>query len=417
MRTIYTNTISEEYVASAILKQPEKVIPMLKAEGFTEEYFHTGVPKLVWKTAIQMIDDGKVSDIKVMEHSDEVRGIDLDGHLYNDIVRFKGIWGGFERLKNHVKTVKDYRSIRFAEKSLSEATLGLNEGDTPEMLLDALRATQEGIMAILQSQSGWKDSKQQAREFHEFILRLHTSRESAGTPSGMFSLDQATGGLSKNELWVVGAQTSGGKTVLMLQIMANFIQLGKRVLMFSLETESNVIHSRIASNTLNINMGKVFNKSSEKIQAVEVKKLEEYIRGLEDEGKVTIVDEDSMTLETIMATSQQVNDLGKGIDLIVVDYIQLVTLTNTKDKARHEQVAEVTRTLKQLAKRYKCPVITATQLNDDGKARESRAITHDADVYLTIGETSEYVHITKNRNGERDITLDLRLDGAYQRFA
>ena len=53
----YTNTISEEYVASGILKQAEKVIPMLKADGFTEEYFHTGVSKIIWKSAIKMVDD------------------------------------------------------------------------------------------------------------------------------------------------------------------------------------------------------------------------------------------------------------------------------------------------------------------------------------------------------------------------
>ena len=410
----YTNTISEEYVASGILKQPEKVIPMLKADGFTEEYFHKGATKLVWKTAIKMVDDGKVSDIRTMEHSDEVRGVDHDGHLYNDIVRLKGNWGGFERLKNHVQTVKEYRSIRFADKALSDVTLGLNEGDEPEVILDALRATQDGIMAILQNQSGWKDSEQIGKEFIELLERLHKGGESTGTPSGIFSLDQATGGLSPNELWVVGAQTSGGKTVLMLQIMANFLQLGKRVLMFSLETEANMIAARVASNTQNVDMGKLLNKSSAPMERILMEKVSEYIDGLRSSTNLTIVDDDSMTLETVMAKSQQVNDLNKGIDLIVVDYIQLVTLANAKDKARHEQVAEVTRTLKQLAKRYQCPVITATQLNDDGKARESRAITHDADVYLTIFDDN--IFLGKNRNGERDITLDLKLNGAYQRF-
>jgi len=410
----YTNTISEEYVASGILMQAEKVIPMLKADGFTEEYFHTGVPKLIWKNAIKMVDEGKVGDVQTMEHSDEVRGVDHDGHLYNDIVRIKGNWGGFERLKNHVQTVKDYRSIRFADKSLSEVTLGLNEGDEPEMILDALRSTQEGIMAILQNQSSWKDSEQACKEFVEMLERLYKGGGSTGTPSGMFSLDEATGGLSPNELWVVGAQTSGGKTVLMIQIMAHFLQLQKKVLIFSLETEANVIISRMAANTQSVDMSKMFNPTT--MSRMEMEKVSDYVDAERKNQNLTIIDEDSMTLEKIMALAQQRNDTWKGIDLIVVDYIQLVTLTNTKDKARHEQVAEVTRTLKQLAKRYKCPVLTATQLNDDGKARESRAITHDADVFLTIGETSEYIYISKNRNGERDITLDLKLNGAYQRF-
>jgi len=411
---IYTNTISEEYVAAGVLNCPEEVIPQLKADGVTADYFHNHTPKLVWRLANKMLDEGKAHDITMLEFTDDVKGIDKDGHQAHDISRVRCEWCGFEILKNHIKTLKSMYATRFAHKSLSDTLDALSEGESPEVISDAARGASESIMGILQSQSGWKNSEQIGKEFIELLERLHQGGESTGTPSGIFSLDQATGGLSSNELWVVGAQTSGGKTVLMLQIMANFLQLGKKVLMFSLETEANMIAARIASNTQNVDMGKLLNKSSAPMDRLLMERISEYIDGLRTSTNLTICDEDSMTMESIMARSQQVNDLGEGIDLIVVDYIQLVTLANAKDKARHEQVAEVTRTLKQLAKRYQCPVITATQLNDDGKARESRAITHDADVYLTIFDDN--IFLGKNRNGERDITLDLKLNGAYQRF-
>jgi len=59
-------------------------------------------------------------------------------------------------------------------------------------------------------------------------------------------------------------------------------------------------------------------------------------------------------------------------------------------------------------------VLTATQLNDDGRVRESRAIAHDADVLLTINEDGIYV--AKSRNGQRDVTMNLTLNGRLQRF-
>ena len=109
-------------------------------------------------------------------------------------------------------------------------------------------------------------------------------------------------------------------------------------------------------------------------------------------------------------------DAGGDFDCIIIDYIQLVGVSDAKDLARHEQIAKVTRTLKQLSKRYKCPIITASQLNDDGRLRESRAIGHDADTVLMIDPESGTIGVAKNRNGARGDRLPLVMNGAFQRF-
>ena len=250
----------------------------------------------------------------------------------------------------------------------------------------------------------------------ELLIKIHNSKSSNGISSGIDLLDKYTGGLSENELWVVGAETSGGKTVLMFQMMASFLALGKNVLLFSLETEASRIHARLAANTQNINLGRILGTSLEPLIKSDIVKIKDYVDDVTKADCLTICDADSITLESITSKAEQLSNTGKSIDLIVVDYIQLVTLQSAKDKNRQEQVAEVSRTLKQLAKKHKCPVITATQLNDDGKVRESRAITHDADVFLRIGKDSDYIFIGKNRNGERNKQLDLTLNGGYQRF-
>jgi len=409
----FTNSISEAYLASGILNKPEDVIPQLRGEGITADYFHNYLPKLIWRCATKMVDDGRLHEISLLEATDEIRGLAGGVELGFDISKIRSEWCGFEFMKNHLKTVKSMYATRFAQKQLTKALNELEGGETPELVSDAARSASEGIMAILENQAGWKESKQSAEEFAELLKAIHMDKTTAGTPSGIYEIDNITGGLGRNELWVIGAPTSGGKTVLMLQMMNNFLKLGKRVILFSLETEANMIHARLAANEMNLDMGRILGKTHEPLIKADLIKLRSYIEDTKEAGNLIICDEDSMTLESVTSKAQQVNDI-QGVDLIVVDYIQLVSLTNTADKARHEQVAEVTRTMKQMAKRFQCPVLTATQLNDDGRVRESRAIAHDADVLLTINEDGIYV--AKSRNGQRDVTMNLTLNGRLQRF-
>lgn len=411
----FTNKISEEYVASGILNHPEEVIPQLKGGGVDASFFHNELPKLIWRLANRLYDEGRIHEIEMLEHGDDIKGIDQANEMKFSISEIRCQWSGFEYLKTHVKTLKSYTAARFAHHALSKALSDLEGGETPEITSDASRGAGEGIMAILEDQTGVKLAKQSTEEFADLLRAIHQDKATAGVPSGLYQLDNTTGGLGKNELWVIGAPTSGGKTVLMLQIMANFMKLGKRVLVFSLETEANMIHARIASNTQNIDMGRILGKSPTPLIKADLYKISDYIEENKASDNLIICDEDGITLDSIGARAQQMNDLG-ALDLIVVDYIQLVGLSNTRDKARHEQVAEVTRTMKQLAKKFQCPILTATQLNDDGQVRESRAISHDADVLLTIGDQGEGIYVSKNRNGERGLTLDLNLNGSKQRF-
>jgi len=412
----YTNGISEIYIASAILNEPERALSKLKSERISSEYFHNYLPKLIWNLANKLFKDGRLHEIEMLEFSDEIKGQANGEELSHGISNIRGEWCGWELTTQHLKTLKTMQATRFAHISLNDALGFLEEGQSPDEICQATKDITEGINKILESESGWKTAEQGAEEFSDLLIQIHNQKSTSGVPSGIFEIDQITGGLGSNELWVIGAQTSGGKTVLMFQIMGNFLKLGKNVLLFSLETEANRVHARLAANTQNLEMNKILGNGIMPLVKNDFIKLRSYIEDVVKSDCLTICDSDSITMESIIAKSQQIKDTGKSIDLIVVDYIQLVTLTNSNDKSRQEQVAEVTRTLKQLAKKYKCPVLTATQLNDDGKVRESRAIAHDSDVLLMILDGSEAIFVCKNRNGERNKTLELKLNGAMQRF-
>jgi replicative DNA helicase len=120
------------------------------------------------------------------------------------------------------------------------------------------------------------------------------------------------------------------------------------------------------------------------------------------------------SIDTITVEAEMIRDREGKLDLVVVDYLQLIRGNRARGESREEEVARVSGGLKQLAKRLACPVLSASQLNEEGKTRESRAIEQDADVLLGIFE--EGIKVGKLRNGERGTILPLYLNGEMQKF-
>ena len=102
----------------------------------------------------------------------------------------------------------------------------------------------------------------------------------------------------------------------------------------------------------------------------------------------------------------------KKADVVIIDYVQLVE--NSGAETREACVAEVARKFKNLALSGQCAVLTASQLNEDGRLRESRAIGHHADIVVHI--SGDALVINKNRRGPRDVSIPVTLRGELGRF-
>ena len=102
--------------------------------------------------------------------------------------------------------------------------------------------------------------------------------------------------------------------------------------------------------------------------------------------------------------------------MIVVDYLQIVTMT--KADTREQAISELTRRLKLTSTAANAAIVTASQLNEDGKLRESRAIGHHSDHVVAIlhDEGGSRIRILKNRRGPRDIAIPVRMRGDISRF-
>ncbi|MBO7094147.1 MAG: replicative DNA helicase, partial [Spirochaetia bacterium] len=211
--------------------------------------------------------------------------------------------------------------------------------------------------------------------------RMGTKADCTGIPSGYSDLDSLTNGFQNSELIVIGARPSKGKTALALSMAANMAgRYKKRVGFFSLETDGMALMQRLLAGEAHVN--------SHRIQSGFLSDREFTKLGVAGdviyESPMFICDTPNMRLIDLRTEARKLRAKEK-IEIIFIDYIGLISSDN-KDLPRHEQVAEISRSLKQLARELKIPVIVLAQVKREVKEdkpslsdlRESGSIEQDA---------------------------------------
>jgi replicative DNA helicase len=264
----------------------------------------------------------------------------------------------------------------------------------------------------VESKSRTQNAKQAIGVFLENFQSDHAAGDLVGMSTGLHELDEISGGMKGGQLWVVGAKPSRGKSVLMIQFAKEAIEQGKVVGIFSLEMTTHEVVSRLICCMARVDYGVITTpKSASKSDLEKIKRACETL----SKSKLYIDASANQTMASIEAECQRIKDLNDGqIGLVVIDYLQIIRSPAKSSKSREEEVAHSSGSSKQLAKHLNCPVVTATQLNEQNQTRESRAIEQDADSLLFICDDG--IKIGKMRNGKRDTVMRLLLNGARQRF-
>lgn len=201
--------------------------------------------------------------------------------------------------------------------------------------------------------------------------------------TGFRALDKMTsGGFGQSHLIIVAGPTSAGKTTLATNILTNIAESGVGCGAFSLEMSTRELVLRMGLSAQNLGCGE------DPLSKIE---------GL----PVWITDRPDRTIESIRGAIRLMV-LRYGIKVIMVDYLQLITPTNPKDN-RERQVAECSRQLKIAAKESNVVLLALSQVNEEGRMRESRAVEQDADAILHIvtGQGRHYLWLSKNRHGPK----------------
>ena len=205
---------------------------------------------------------------------------------------------------------------------------------------------------------------------------------------------------------VVGGGTGAGKSVLLGMATLEALLANKAVAIFSLEMNSDDLISRMASNLAGCRIKGIAESPTKQ----EMDAASRAIRTLR--GKRVTLRTQIREIAMLEQKAMQLSSEGKA-DVVIVDYLQLLN-TNEKAETREQAVSTVSRRLKNLAMSANFAVFTASQLNDNGLLRESRAIGQNADTVLIID--GDKILIDKNRRGPRDVAVPVNLRGDISRF-
>lgn len=266
------------------------------------------------------------------------------------------------------------------------------------------------------------------------VIRELTNREAGlvGIPSGFYDFDKMCGGLKKSDLIILAARPSMGKTALALNIASEASSRGKTTLIFSLEMSRHQLTQRIISAACRIpaaklQQGQLTNADKETIIA-SAGRIGDWQLYIDDTAGITLTD---LKMEARRVKREH------GLDLIVIDYIQLMQGSKEYRGNRVQEVSELSRGLKALARELDIPIIALSQLSRAvemraekkpqlSDLRESGSIEQDADIVTFLYRDEYYNHddteaekfaeliIAKNRNGacgtiklhfEKDIVL------------
>lgn len=308
------------------------------------------------------------------------------------------------------------RRLTAAARSLLKA-----ESDTkaePQALLDSFEVATSGLLSDRDGGFvSFATTVYETVEEHRSALNGKDSRLGTGFPS----LDSIIGGFYPGQLVLLGGRTFAGKTALALAFASYFASQDRSTWFASLEMTRRELAERLVADDCGFELRQFTQAglTTESIATIE-NSLPEY-----EQWKLIMTDSPHESVRTIRAKAKLRKSVG--LDMIVVDNLQLVAPADSKEP-RRMQLESIARDLKRMAKELDCVVLLLCQLNadaegaepDDRHYSESKQILSHADTAMLAHRADKtdsdfLLKITKNRRGKPD-RLTLHFDGAYQRF-
>lgn len=334
--------------------------------------------------------------------------------------------------------VKDYATI-VKNKSLLRELIGACEEitesaysaqDDVSFIIDS---AEQKIFDIAQNKEtkGFSHIRDVLVANYDNLKMLTTNRaEALGVPTGFSDVDRVLVGLGKSDLVLIGARPGMGKTSFAMNIATKVAQSTKKaVCVFSLEMSSEQLVSRILSSEALIDSYKLRSGTLEDEDWIKLAEVSSML----SECDIYIDDTTGITVTGMKAKLRRIENLG----LVVIDYLQLMQSDRRIDN-RVQEVAEISRNLKILAKELKVPVICCAQLSRSPESRtdkrpmlsdlrDSGAIEQDADIVMFLFRDDYYkddpekqnvaeVIVAKNRHGSTD-KIEIGWFGQYTKFA
>ena len=389
IRVVPHSREAEEAVLGAVLINPEKYFDVMQIVSADDFYIHRH--QWIWQAYTTLIDQGRDIDVRTVSDELEKKGrlTEAGGFLYLYSLVSK------TPFSMHAESYAQIILEKSTRRKLLEAAGQLSElaFDEKKKLEEVLSQSEKAIFNISEHQDRKevKPINTVLSNIFDNVKELYQQDEElVGLPTGFTDLDRLLGGFQKSDLIIVAGRPGMGKTGFLLSVLKNAALLyRKHVAMFSLEMSNEQLVQRLISQQTGINSQKL---RSGKLADEELPIFVEAIDVL-GSTKVFLDDTPAITPMQLLAKCRRL-DLEHHLDLIIVDYLQLMS----GDLGRENWVQEVSyisRNLKILARELNVPVLTAAQLSRGveqrsdkipmlSDLRESGSLEQDADIVMFL---------------------------------
>ncbi|MBA2939364.1 replicative DNA helicase [Paenibacillus sp. CGMCC 1.16610] len=409
------NIEAEQAVLGAILINGDALITAM--ERITSDDFYRGAHQRIFEAIVELAEDQEPVDLITLtsllqnkQQLEEIGGVTYLSELANAVPTAANIdyYAAIVEEKSMLR-----RLIRTATQIVTNGYA--NEDDVGSMLSEA----EAKILEISQrrSSSGFVVIRDVLMEVFEKVESLYSNKGGAtGVPSGFVDLDKMTSGFQRSDLIILAARPSVGKTAFALNVAQNVgVRAKETVAIFSLEMGAAQLVQRMVCAEANVDANRM---RTGYLEGDDWEKLTMAIGAL-SEANIFIDDSAQITVADIRAKCRRLQQ-EKGLGMILIDYLQLIAGRGKGDN-RQQEVSEISRTLKQIARELNVPVIALSQLSRGveqrqdkrpmmSDLRESGSIEQDADIVAFLYRDDYYdkesekkniieIIIAKQRNG------------------
>ena len=396
---------AEQAVLGSILMDRETAIKML--EFLSDQDFYVERNQVVFRAMQTLYRENSVIDMITLKNCLEKQGkleiaggVPYIGTLVSAVT--SSVYAG-----NYAEIL---RSRRLYRRFIEIGEDMQSHGYAMDLSVDALTENVEQQVFRLAS----NQDNQGFSHIHDILLDSYEDIETLsrnkggvlGIPTGFTELDKITTGLQPADLVLVGARPSMGKTAFGLNIVQNAAVRHKKVCaVFSLEMSKKQCANRLLCSESMVDSQKI---RTGRLDDSDWQKLLEALGPL-SEAPIYIDDTSGLSLTEVRSRCRKLK-LEKGLDLIMIDYLQLMSGSeNSRNENRQQEISEISRGLKGIARELNVPVLALSQLSRALEARtdkrpmlsdlrESGAIEQDADVVMFLHREERYKKDTENQN-------------------
>lgn len=402
LRELPNNLIVEQEVLANAMQNKTAAVKAI--EGLYEADFYNELHRKIFSAIRTLFSLNKPIDLltvtETLERNEKIdadtityianiyannEGFSSNQDAYIDILKEKSILRSLAEFSDEIK------ALSLEDKSPAKNVLEKAEKELFEISQGGLRNSLTALEDIM------------SETVQTIMKRVQNRGELSGVTTGFTDLNSLLGGFQKSDLVLLAARPSMGKTALAVNLAVNAAKAGKKVAMFSLEMSKTQIGQRILAAFAQMNLSSLFKGELEGTDLVNLitasNELSNYNLHIDDTAAISLIE--------LKAKLRRLK-MEEGLDLVVIDYLQLMT-TGERIENRVQEISQISRGLKAIAKELDVPVLALSQLSRAleqrpdkrpklSDLRESGAIEQDADIVMFLYRDYVYNKETENPN-------------------